>query len=253
MLRTIEILGYRVLNESAQTIAQSVIDGLDTGKRRTCVFLNPHSVAIAERDPEFRNVVTQSTDVFCDGVGLSLASLVLNRRRVHRVYGYEFFMALSTELSARKRGRVFFLGGHPDTTAELVRKYRTEFPGVAHVDFFAPPFRPEFSDEDIHDMAQHVDAAQTEILWVGLGSPKQEKVLHRLMQVCHARCGAAIGAAFDFYTGRIPNAPRWMRQAGLQWAHRLALEPTRLWRRTAISAPLFLSQVLREFAQPRKR
>jgi len=248
MLRQIDILGYSVLNESVERVAAQVCDHLGGPQRLSCVFLNPHSVVIAQRDNAFRQALTSASAVFCDGVGLSLASLLLNRRRVHRVYGYEFFTALSRELSRRRLGRVFFIGGSDDSLRMLVSRYRADFPGILEIDSYAPPFRSDFSEADIADMGARITANGADVLWLGLGSPKQEKVLHTLMQRCSVSCGAAVGAVFDFYSGRVPHAPKWIRRLGLQWLHRLMLEPKRLWRRTVISTPVFISQVVREFA-----
>jgi N-acetylglucosaminyldiphosphoundecaprenol N-acetyl-beta-D-mannosaminyltransferase len=246
MLRQINILGYSVLNEPAARVAREVCDQLGGSKRLTCVFLNPHSVVIAERDAAFRQALTSASAVFCDGVGLSLASLLLNRRRVHRVYGYEFFMALSSELSRRRLGRVFFIGGGAEDLQALVARYRLDFPGIVGIEAYAPPFRADFSDAEIADMSARIVASGADVLWLGLGSPKQEKVLHRLMQHCNVSCGAAVGAVFDFYNGKVRHAPDWVRRLGLQWLHRLTLEPKRLWRRTIISMPVFVSQVVRQ-------
>ena len=247
MLRQIDILGYSVLNEPVARVATEVCDRLGGGDRLTCVFLNPHSVVLAQRDAPFRQAVAAASAVFCDGIGLSLASLLLNRHQVHRVYGYEFFIALSAELSRRKLGSVFFIGGSDESLTGLTRKYRAEFPGIVSIDCYAPPFRADFSDAEIADMGARVAASRADVLWLGLGSPKQEKVLHRLMPHCNVSCGAAVGAVFDFYSGNVRHAPPWIRRLGLQWLHRLALEPNRLWRRTIISMPIFVSHVVREF------
>jgi N-acetylglucosaminyldiphosphoundecaprenol N-acetyl-beta-D-mannosaminyltransferase len=253
MLRHIDILGYSVLNEPAGHVAAEICDQLDGPQRTSCVFLNPHSVVVARHDPAFRTAVTAASAIFCDGVGLSLASQLLNRREVHRVYGYQFFKALSTELSQRRLGRVFFIGGSAADLAALEAKYRADYPGVRAIASYAPPFRAEFAPAEIADMAARVDASGADVLWIGLGSPKQEKVLHQLMQHCQVSCAAAVGAVFDFYSGKVPHAPGWIRRAGPQWLHRLVLEPRRLWRRTLISMPLFVSQVVRELALGARR
>jgi N-acetylglucosaminyldiphosphoundecaprenol N-acetyl-beta-D-mannosaminyltransferase len=254
MLKHDNLLGYSILNESASRVAISVCDGLASGDSHSFVFLNPHSVVIAEREPSFRRAIVAADGIFCDGVGLSLASLVLNRRRSVRVYGFEFFRALSLELSARRLGRVFFLGGTSASLAELMEKYRADFPGIPQLGGYAPPYKAEFTESDLNEMAQRMAEFRADILWVGLGSPKQEKVLHELMSRGDIRCGAAIGAVFDFYTGRIPHAPAWIRRIGLQWLHRLILEPRRLWRRTVVSSPLFLWLVGRQLLRsPRGR
>jgi N-acetylglucosaminyldiphosphoundecaprenol N-acetyl-beta-D-mannosaminyltransferase len=242
----VDILGYSILDEPAPLVAAAVCDDLEGNCRESFVFLNPHSVVIAEHEPAFRSAIVNADGVFCDGVGLSMAALLLNRRRVVRVYGFEFFSALSRELSARKMGRVFFLGGTEGVLDQLMRRYRADFPGVAAVGGFAPPFKIAFGDADIEEMARRVVAFDPEVLWVGLGSPKQEKVLLELMRRCDVRCAAAVGAVFDFYTDRIPHAPAWIRRAGLQWVHRLILEPRRLWKRTLVSSPMFLWLVFRQ-------
>lgn len=246
MLKRVTILDYPVLDEPAPRVARAVCDELDARRPKSFVFLNPHSVVIAEREEAFRHAILSAHGIFCDGVGLSLASLMLNRHRAIRVYGYEFFRALSAELSARRIGRVFFLGGTDESLAELVSKYRDEYRGIPAVTSHAPPYQDEFGPADLDDMAQRVRQFGANVLWVGLGSPKQEKVLIELMRRCDVACGAAIGAVFDFYTGRVPHAPAWIRRIGMQWAHRLVLEPRRLWRRTVISSPAFLWLVLRQ-------
>jgi len=245
MLSRTDILGYPILNETATRVATVVCDELGRNSPKSFVFLNPHSVVVANQESALRIAIVNAYGIFCDGVGLALAGLVLNRRRVPRVYGYEFFVALSRELSARGVGRVFFLGGTHASVAELTGKYRSEFPGIPSVTSYAPPYKSEFRAEEIADMAARIAASGADILWIGLGSPKQEKILHQLMQQCDLGCGAAIGAVFDFYTGRIPHAPAWIRGLGLQWAHRLVLEPKRLWRRTVISTPVFIWLAIR--------
>lgn len=252
MLKQVDVLGYPILDVSATQAARAVCDGLPKSGPKSFVFLNPHSVVIAEREPAFRRAIVSADGIFCDGVGLSLAGLVLNRRRAVRVYGFEFFQALSRELSSRRLGRVFFLGGTEDSLPDLIERYRRDFPGIRAVGGYSPPFRPEFDAADIEEMARRIGEFDADILWVGLGSPKQEKVLLDLMRRCKVGCGAAVGAVFDFYTGRVPHAPAWIRRIGLQWAHRLVLEPKRLWRRTLISSPLFLWLVCRRLLSGRR-
>jgi len=249
-LRHVDILGYSILDEPAARVAAAICDNLDRKRPQSFVFLNPHSVVIAEQEPAFRSAIVNADGIFCDGVGLSMAALLLNRRRAVRVYGFEFFGALSRELSSRRLGRVFFLGGNDELLNQLVRKYRADFPGVVEVGSYAPPYRDEFDDADIDEMARRIGAFRADVLWVGLGSPKQEKVLLELMRRCDVGCGAAIGAVFDFYTERVAHAPAWIRRIGLQWVHRLALEPRRLWRRTLVSSPLFLWLVLQRLVLP---
>jgi N-acetylglucosaminyldiphosphoundecaprenol N-acetyl-beta-D-mannosaminyltransferase len=246
-LRKIRVLGYELLNEPPQRIAAAVCDDMDRGNPRNYFFLNPHSIVQAASDAGLHGCFLDAdAELLCDGVGLSLANRLLNRQPVHRVWGQDFFLAVSRELSKRRQGRVYFLGGRTDALESLLDKYHREFSGITAVSGEAPPFKPEFSSMDVGAMAERINAFRPDVLWVGVGSPKQEKLLRALQPLCRVRCAAAIGAVFDFYGGRVSLGPEWVQRSGLLWAYRLVMEPRRLWRRTLISAPLFVLQVLRE-------
>ncbi len=238
-------MGYTVANDPVASAAAEITATLSEAQPLQISFLNPHSVAVARRDAEFRTAIATSEVIFCDGAGLQLACVLLNRHSVERVYGYEFFLAMSRALSDHGTGRVMFLGGSASLAEELVQKYRQDFPGIREVSCLCPPYRPKFSPADLADMAGAVEQFRPDVLWIGLGSPKQEVVMHALRRRPGVPCTAAIGAVFDFYTGRVAHAPGWVRRAGLQWLHRLILEPRRLWRRTFVSGPQFAFEVLR--------
>jgi N-acetylglucosaminyldiphosphoundecaprenol N-acetyl-beta-D-mannosaminyltransferase len=245
-LRHISILGYHVVDEPPATIGRVVCDSLHDGNYRSYAFLNPHSIVMASADAKLQDFFLGGTELFCDGVGLSIASRLVNHRRIHRVWGQEFFLAVSGELSGRGTGRVMFLGGRDSTIDQLLERYRRDFPGISQLAYYVPPFKTEFSSEDLAQMAERVTAFRPDVLWIGVGSPKQEKLLQTLQPLCRVPCAAAIGAVFDFYCGHVSLGPPWVQKLGLLWAYRLVIEPRRLWRRTFVSAPLFMLKVLRE-------
>jgi N-acetylglucosaminyldiphosphoundecaprenol N-acetyl-beta-D-mannosaminyltransferase len=249
-LRYANVLGFRLIDEPADRIASVVCDRMSDGHPRSFVFLNPHSVVCASNNVTLKASLSSGTELLCDGVGMSLAALVLNRRLIHRVWGQDFFHAVSTELSNRHRGRVFFLGGHLDSIEILVNRYRQNYPGLKDISWYVPAFTSEFSTTLVAEMAERIKAFRPDVLWIGVGSPKQELLLQQLQQFCGVPCAAAIGAVFDFYSGRISLGPKWIRDFGLLWAYRLILEPRRLWRRTFVSAPLFILRVFQELARP---
>ena len=249
-LRKVRVLGYDVIDEAPSRIAVAVCDEMRTGESRSYFFLNPHSIVQATRDAELQRCFTQDAELFCDGVGLSLANRLLNGRPLQRFCGPDFFLAISQEMSGRRYGRVFFLGGHGDVIDSLMSKFRREFAGVEAVAAYSPAFKPEFSSADVADMAARIMAFRPDALWIGVGSPKQEKLLRELQALCKVPCAGAIGAVFDFYCGRVTLGPKWVRDVGLLWAYRLIQEPRRLWRRTFISAPLFVLRVCRELGRP---
>ena len=108
---------------------------------------------------------------------------------------------------------------------------------------YAPPYRETFSEDELTSMADRVNQAAPDVLWIGLGAPKQEKwILANLDRLRVPLCGP-VGAMFDYFAGNVPMPPRWVERAGLHWAYRLYRNPRRLWRRN-LDSPLFLARVL---------
>jgi N-acetylglucosaminyldiphosphoundecaprenol N-acetyl-beta-D-mannosaminyltransferase len=252
VLRRVNFLGYPLIACSARTVASELLAARPTGQLQSVVFLNPHTVVTAKSDPELQTALESAHIVFCDGAGLSLAARLRASQRVPRIYGYEFFVTMSRLLSDRREGRVLFLGGRDELNSVLIARYRAEYPGIESVTAHGLPFKATFSDDDVAQMAETVTSVGADVVWLGLGSPKQEKVLARLSPLCKVHCAAAIGAVFDYYAGAISHPPAWVRAAGFQWAYRLALEPRRLWRRTFVSGPRFAIVVLRDWARRSK-
>lgn len=138
--------------------------------------------------------------------------------------------------------RHFFYGGKAGVAEELARRCRARFPGIEIVGTECPPFRPPSAEEDAETLAR-IRASGADIVWIGLSSPKQDRWMAdhvgRLPQTL-----IGVGAAFDFHSGAVRRAPRWMQRAGLESLHRLMTEPRRLWRRYLVLAPKFLWRVL---------
>jgi N-acetylglucosaminyldiphosphoundecaprenol N-acetyl-beta-D-mannosaminyltransferase len=138
---------------------------------------------------------------------------------------------------------VFFLGGAEGVAERLAEALRRSCAGLHVVGAVGPPFREPTPDED-QALVERLNASGAELVFVALGCPKQERWMasHRARLTAPALLG--VGAAFDFHTGRVPQAPRWMMRAGLEWLYRLLQEPRRLWRRYLILNPLFLVHVM---------
>jgi bacterial polymer biosynthesis proteins, WecB/TagA/CpsF family len=130
--------------------------------------------------------------------------------------------------------------GVPEQLASVLQK---RFPGLQVAGTFSPPFRSLTADEDDR-IVQMINAAAPDIVWVGLSTPKQERWMAGHRERLTAPVLIGVGAAFDFLTGRKPQAPRWMQRAGLEWLFRLLTEPRRLWRRYLINNPLFVALVV---------
>lgn len=158
-----------------------------------------------------------------------------------RVYGPDLMLALC-ERSLEKGYRHFFYGGAPGVPERLAERLGARFPGLRVVGTFSPPFRPLTLEED-EKVVRMINGASPDILWVGLGAPKQERWMAEHRDRLRVPVMIGVGAAFDFYAGVKRQAPRWMQRAGLEWLFRLCQEPRRLWRRYLLNIPRFLCLV----------
>lgn len=213
---------------------------------RFFVCANPHSLEVARKDPEFHDALMAADLVTPDGAGIVMASRILGGRIPERVCGPDILPALCEHLNRWHPGtRMFFLGSSAENLDQLGRLLRADYPELILAGTLSPPYRREFTSADNTEMIEAVNAACADLLWLGLGAPKQEKWAYRHRRQLNVKLIGPIGGAFDWYTGRIKLPPLWMQRAGLQWFHRLLQEPRRLWRRN-LDSPIFLARVLRQ-------
>jgi N-acetylglucosaminyldiphosphoundecaprenol N-acetyl-beta-D-mannosaminyltransferase len=223
-----------------------ISDWVRNGDRmRWLACLNPHSYAVAENFPPIAAALRDADWLIPDGVGIVIASRLQRGAVRERVTGGDVFLRLQHHLNKIGDVRVFFLGSTESTLERITHKMSIEYPRIQVVGTYSPPFNEEFSEGDVDMMVAVVNAANADILWVGLTAPKQELLLHRLRMRLNVKFAAGIGAEFDFYTGRVKRASPVVQRLGLQWLPRLLQEPRRLWRRTFVSAPIFVWHVLR--------
>ncbi len=188
-----------------------------------------HGVVKAQHDPAFRDLLNSTDLVVPDGMPL----VWFGRRHGHhlprRVYGPDLLLAFC-EKSASQGYRHFFYGGEPGVAEQLAESLKVRFPGLNVVGTYSPPFRPLSAKED-EAMVEMMGRVAPDVLWVGLGAPKQERWMHEHKDRLRVPVIVGVGAAFDMLSGRRKQAPRWMREHGLEWSFRLLQEPRRLWRR----------------------
>ena len=205
---------------------------------RAIHFCNAHTLSIAHADDAYRELLTRAGACYPDGQSVVWVRKVLNRNsRMHKVSGPDFFEAV---LGASSAGGPlhYLLGGDEPTLEGLRRQLAARFPEAQVVGWESPPFR-KLTDDEVRAQDDRIRDSRAEIVWVGLGTPKQDYEVRRLADALPVTA-VAVGAAFDFTAGTKPRAPRWMRSAGLEWLHRLASEPRRLWRRYLIGNVVFV-------------
>ena len=181
-----------------------------------------------------------------DGSGILLAAKILNLDIQERVAGTEFFIELTRLCNDQKNINVFFLGSTEDVLESLSIQVKNNFPNVNICGTYSPPFKVEFSDQDNQQMIDAINNAKTDVLWVGMTAPKQEKWIYQIKDKLDVNFIGAIGAVFDFYSGSKKRAPEWVCNLGLEWLPRLLREPGRLWKRNFVSSPLFLWAIFRQ-------
>jgi N-acetylglucosaminyldiphosphoundecaprenol N-acetyl-beta-D-mannosaminyltransferase len=164
-----------------------------------------------------------------------------------RVYGPELMETFCSQTGSRYRH--FFYGGAPGV-ADHLAKVEHERHGIQIVGTYCPPFRP-LTEEEEREVETMVEAARPDVIWVGLSTPKQEKWMFEHRDRLNVPVMLGVGAAFDLNTGRLKQAPAWMRENGLEWLFRLIAEPRRLWRRYIVNGSKFAWAVCVEHVAPR--
>lgn len=197
-----------------------------------------HAVSEACSDPAFRKILNSSYLTTPDGMPL----VWLGPPGVERVYGPDLLLAVCA--AGRAVGlRHYFYGGGPGVADLLAAKLLARFPGLEVVGTFAPPYRP-LSPNETTALQAEVAHTRPDVIWVGLGTPKQEHFMAAHWKTLRAGLLIGVGAAFDFHSGRLRQAPRWMQRCGLEWFFRLCTEPRRLAPRYFKTNPLFVLRVL---------
>jgi N-acetylglucosaminyldiphosphoundecaprenol N-acetyl-beta-D-mannosaminyltransferase len=246
-----EVLGI----ELALTDYEGTMDWMDAvirDRHRVCLTAAAvHLVMVAQEDPDTARAVRRALAV-PDGVPLVWALRALGHKQATRVYGPDL-MALYCERSAQTGTTMFLYGGRSEEALDqLIESLRERYPGLRIVGGWSPPFR-ELTDAERDEVAQRINASGADVVWVGTGQPKQEKWMAEMRGRLDAPILAAVGAAFDFHAGLVPQAPDWMQRVGLEWCYRLAREPRRLWRRYARYNPRFVAAFARQYAAHRSR
>jgi N-acetylglucosaminyldiphosphoundecaprenol N-acetyl-beta-D-mannosaminyltransferase len=204
-----------------------------------------HGVSEAQSDEGFRRILNRAFLCTPDGMPLVWVGRWQGARQMDRVYGPDLMLAI-IELSERLGWRHFFYGG-ANGTAELLRtKLLARFPRLQVVGIYEPPFRPLNAAEQ-EQLQVSVRLARPDVMWIGLGTPKQERFMAEYLEKLDVTLMFGVGAAFDFHAGKVRQAPRWMRRAGLEWFYRLCREPRRLWKRYLKNNPLFIARIFCQF------
>ncbi len=235
-----EALGVQVHAVQTQDVVARMEEWIRNHSRcHTIAPTGMHGIVEAQHDPSFREILNSTDAVVPDGMPL----VWLGRRRGHhlprRVYGPDLMLEFC-EKTAGRSYRHFFYGGEPGVPERVAESLKRRFPTIEVCGTLSPPMRLLDPEED-KEIATLISRAAPDVLWVGLGTPKQERWMHEHRDQLHVPVLVSVGAAFDILSGRRNQAPRWIRERGLEWLFRLLQEPRRLWRRYLIYGAEFIA------------
>jgi len=209
-----------------------------------------HGVTECQQDENLRTTLNESLLNVPDGMPMVWVGKAQGYKTMGRVYGPELMERLCAR-SVDNGFTHFFYGGNTGVAEALRVALTARFPGLRVVGTYTPPFRPLDQDE-LAALRHQVAACRPDFFWVGLSTPKQERFMRAHIDLLDTTVMLGVGAAFDLHTGRMKDAPRWMKNSGLQWLHRLCQEPRRLARRYLINNPLFIFRIIGQMSGLRK-
>lgn len=234
------VLGIAVSAIDLGSATNAVLDALRAHRKGYVCVTGVHGVTEAQDDPVFRCILNNAFLNTPDGMPLVWLGK-LHRQRVDRVYGPDLMLEIFAA-TQRTGFRHFFYGGAPGVADNLKCRMDALMPGLNIVGTFSPPFRPLDPQEECNFIA-HVRECKPDIVWVGLSTPKQERFMAEYLPKLDTTLMFGVGAAFDFHSGRVVQAPRWIQRSGFEWLFRMICEPRRLARRYLVNNPLFLWRI----------
>lgn len=244
-LREIDFLGIRLVSVTVKEFIDFVLNSAKQKKKTFITYVNAHCVNTAFRDQEYHNILRQADIVYADGQAIVWAGKFLGTPLPERINAGDFFLNFARRC-VNEEIKIFLLGSYPEVAEAITRKLHQQIPGLKIVGTQHGFFNP---DEDA-DFIARINSSGAEILFVGMGVPRQEKWAYKYFNALSVPVIWCVGALFEYYAGYRARAPWWLRRLGLEWLFRLLLEPRRLWRRYLLGNPEFLLRVL--FAKVKK-
>jgi N-acetylglucosaminyldiphosphoundecaprenol N-acetyl-beta-D-mannosaminyltransferase len=244
-INRLDILGVKISPINYPLALKQIFDWVKNRQRNYVCVAAVHLVMECQQDPELLAGVNQAGLVTPDGMPLVWLLKLAGQQKVERVYGPDLMLKICQQ-AVQTRATIFLLGGAKGQSQNLKSVLHEKFPGIKIVGHVDTPVRP-LSQRENQQIIKQINAAGPQLIFVGLGCPHQEQWM--IDNLPHLKTGVAIGvgAAFDFLTGRVKQAPHWMRAIGLEWLFRLMQEPKRLARRYLVFNLIFVWKITNNF------
>jgi len=241
-IRRVNVLGVGISVLNLESARRAVMEALEGGTKGYICVTGVHGVSEAQEDAAFRSILNRAFLCVPDGMPMVWAGKAAGFAEMGRVYGPDLMREVCQSTAATGHSH-FLLGGGAGVAEELKGRLERRFPGIRVAGAFTPPFRP-MNEEEEQRLIAMVRDCKPSIVWIGLSTPKQERFMAAYLERLDATLLCGVGAAFDFFTGRVKQAPFWVQRSGLEWLFRLCQEPRRLWRRYFRNNPRFVFRIL---------
>lgn len=241
---TSPILGVPVSAITMKTAVQTIQNWVRDQRASFVCVRDVHGLMLAERDPQIMQIHQAAGMVTPDGMPLVWVLKLRSKLKVGRVCGSDLMDALCDAGQAEGL-RHYFYGGKAGIPEAMIDNLKSKYPALSVAGYYSPPFRALTAEED-NRIVDAINESCAQVVWIGLSTPKQEFWMRDHVGRVQGATLIGVGAAFDFHSGAVARAPKLMQAFGLEWLHRLASEPGRLWRRYLVMAPLFLFSIIRE-------
>lgn len=231
------LLGIRIDRLRLGQLLDAAMSAAQNSIAITIFYVNIHCFNVAAGDPVYARILDDADIVYCDGTGVRIAAGLVGRPIPARMTGADWIWDLA-RMAAERGLSVFMLGSSPGSAEAAAAALTARFPSLA-IAGTASGYGAGGT------VIEHINASGADLLLVGMGTPRQEKWIAAHRGQIDVPVVWAVGALFDFVSGRIRRGPRWLTDHGMEWACRLAAEPRKLWRRYLIGNPQFFARVLR--------
>lgn len=243
MSDTVNILSVNISKKNLTETTELLCAAIDAKQKKRLCVTPVNCVLWAYKNKQLREVYNTSDLNLADGVPLLWASKLLGNKIRGRVTGLDLLPSFAK--TAEQKGYSFFLLGAKEGVGQaLADTFKKQYPKLNIVGIYSPPFAEKFSEDENKKMIDMINTAKPNVLWVSLTAPKQDYWIHEHLDKLNVNIAIGVGGAFEVTAGLIKRAPRWMQKAGLEWFYRFLQEPTRLFKRYFVEAPVFIPLIM---------
>lgn len=243
----LDVLGVPVSAVNLSAVTARFAHWIAERSRHYVCVRDVHGVVLCQDDPQLMRIHRNASLNTPDGMPLVWLLRAHGFDTADRVYGPDLVQAVGSAPEL-KHARHYFYGGRNGSTAAMIASLRQRFPGIEIAGDYEPPMRAA-GEHETPEVIEVINRARPDIVWVGLGTPKQEYWMSEHRQAIEAPIMIGVGAAFDFYAGTAAQAPRWVQRSGFEWLFRVWVDPKRLGQRYARIVPRFIAMVARDYAR----